>query len=45
MKSTMAEMKNTLNSTEGRLNISKEMICECEDRINLSKKIRKKLKI
>lgn len=29
----MAEIKNTVNRTEGRIDISKEMISECEDRI------------
>lgn len=33
MKSTMVEIQNTLNVTEGRLGIAEEMISECEDRI------------
>lgn len=38
MKSTMAEMKNTLNSIEGKLDISKEIIRETEDRIKTIQK-------
>ena len=35
MKSTIAKMKNTLNSIEGRLDISRDITNECEDRIKI----------